>query len=66
MKKEYNLSKGSRGKFYNPRATLNLPVYLEPGTYAFVEKIAKRKKANISEVVNDLIKTDMKIAECAK
>ena len=30
MKKEYDFSKGERGKFYRPDARLNLPVYLEP------------------------------------
>ena len=30
MKKEYDFSKGERGKFYRPGAKLNVPVYLEP------------------------------------
>ena len=30
MKKEYDFSKGERGKFYRRDARLNLPVYLEP------------------------------------
>jgi len=30
MKKEYDFSKGERGKFYRPDIQLNLPVYLEP------------------------------------
>jgi len=30
MKKEYDFSKGERGKFYRPGIQLNLPVYLEP------------------------------------
>ena len=30
MKKEYDFSKGVRGKFYRRDAQLNLPVYLEP------------------------------------
>jgi hypothetical protein len=30
MRKEYNFSKGERGKFYRPNVKLNLPVYLEP------------------------------------
>jgi hypothetical protein len=29
MKKEYDFSKGERGKFYRADAGLNLPVYLE-------------------------------------
>jgi hypothetical protein len=30
MKKEYDFSKGERGKFYRPDIQLSLPVYLEP------------------------------------
>jgi hypothetical protein len=30
MKKEYDFSRGERGKFYRPDIQLNLPVYLEP------------------------------------
>ena len=30
LEKEYDFSKGERGKFYHPNAQLNLPVYLEP------------------------------------
>jgi hypothetical protein len=30
MKREYDFSKGERGKFYSAGAQLNLPVYLEP------------------------------------
>jgi hypothetical protein len=30
MKKEYDFSKGVRGKFYKPDIQLNVPVYLEP------------------------------------
>ena len=63
MKEEYDFSKGERGKFFYKDAKLNLPIYLEPDTLAFVENIAKRKKLDISKVVDDLIKTDMHIAE---
>jgi len=30
MKREYDFSKGERGKFFRPGTKLNLPVYLEP------------------------------------
>ena len=63
MKKEYDFSKGERGKFYQENAKHNLPIYLEPNTQSFVERLAKKKKSNISKVVNELIESDMKIAE---
>jgi len=66
MKKEYDFSEGERGKFYRPDLKLNLPIYLDPETRSFIEKIAKKKKTDLSTVVNDLIKTDIQIAEFVK
>jgi len=66
MKKQYDFSKGVRGKFYNKNIKLNLPIYLDPETRSFIENIARKKKKDISSVVNDLIKTDMKIIELSK
>ena len=63
MKKEYDFSKGVRGKFYKRNVRLNLPIYLEPKTLAFVEGIAKKKKSDVSTVVNDLLKKDINIVE---
>ncbi len=59
MKKEYDFSKGERGKFYHPDAKLNLPIYLEPDTLAFVESIAQNKNSDLSKVVNDLLKKEV-------
>lgn len=66
MRKEYDFSKGERGKFFNAKAKFNIPIYLDSNTQSFVENIARKKKSNPSKVVNDLIKTDMQIADCIK
>ncbi len=66
MKSEYNFSQGERGKFFKPGLKISLPVYLEPDTYSFVETIAEKRQLDISTVVNDLIKTDMQIADIIK
>ena len=29
MRAEYDFSEGERGKFYNPKAVFNVPIYLE-------------------------------------
>jgi hypothetical protein len=62
MRKEYDFSKGVRGKFFRQDAEFNLPVYLDAENLSFVTKIAERKKADISEVVNDLIRSDKHLA----
>ena len=38
MKSEYNFSKGKRGKFYNPKAVFNLPIYLEKDVNNYIRK----------------------------
>ncbi|MCH8964697.1 MAG: hypothetical protein IIB58_07035 [Planctomycetes bacterium] len=66
MKKEYDFSKGERGKFYRPDATLNFPVYLDEDVRKFVEDIAQKKHRDVSAVVNDLLKSDMRLPDAMK
>ncbi|MCJ7749368.1 MAG: hypothetical protein MUP27_16650, partial [Desulfobacterales bacterium] len=62
MKKEYDFSKGERGKFYRQNVRIHLPIYLDEQSLEFVEKIAKKKKADLTSVVNDIIKGDRELA----
>jgi hypothetical protein len=66
MRKEYDFSKGIRGKFYRQDVKLNLPVYLDKEVLAFVKRIADKKKTDVSSIVNDLIKNDMQMADTIK
>jgi hypothetical protein len=63
MRKEYDFSKGQRGKFYHPDMKLNIPIYLDEEVSAFVDKIASKKRIDRSSVVNELLRGDIKIAE---
>ena len=63
MKKEYDFSKGERGKFYKPNVKLNIPVYLDDDVFVFVNNIAKEKESDISVIVNQLIHSDIQIAK---
>lgn len=63
MKKEYDFSKGIRGKFYNADAEFNLPIYLEPEIAEFVQKLATEKKLDESQIVNMLLRKDKEIIE---
>ena len=58
MKAEYDFSGADQGKFHDPDAQFQIPVYLESDIMAFVEQIAERKGTDVSAVVNDLIKGD--------
>ncbi len=63
MREEYDFSKGEREKFFRPDLKLNIPIYLDEEVSAFVEKIASKKGVDRSSVVNELLRSDMKIAE---
>ncbi len=63
MKKEYNLSKGTRGKFYRPNGRLNLPVYLDEDVAEFIQKFAKRKKVDSQTVVNAMLRGNKEIIQ---
>lgn len=64
MKNEYDFSGGERGRFFKPDVEINRPVYLNADVLAFVQNIAKKKNSDVSVVVNQLIHSDMQIAEC--
>jgi hypothetical protein len=63
MKKEYDFSKGVRGKFYKPDGEFNLPIYLEPDVAEFIQKLSVQKDVDRSQIVNRLLKKDMEIIE---
>ena len=63
MKKEYDFSKGERGKFYRQDMKLNIPIYLDEKISQVVEKLASKKGIDRSAVVNELLKEDIKNIE---
>lgn len=44
MKKEYDFSKGVRGKFYRENARLNIPIYLDSDVAEFIQEAARKRK----------------------
>jgi hypothetical protein len=66
MKKEYDFSKGVRGKFYRPNVRLNLPIYLDKDIAEFVRKYAKRKKVDAQTVVNKLLRGNKEIIQAVR
>ena len=59
MRKEYDFSKGERGKFYRPDVELNLPIYLEPDVAKFLGELAQTKNMAIESIVNDWLRQDI-------
>lgn len=59
MQEEYDFSNAERGKFYNPDATLHLPVYLEPDVLEYFSAKAKNEGVELNSMINDLLKNDI-------
>ena len=63
MKREYDFSKAERGKFFRPDAKLNLPIYLEPEVQARLTRAARKRREDLSALVNRLLKREIETAE---
>lgn len=66
MQNEYDFSNAERGKFYNPDATLQLPVYLEPEVLDYFTDKAKNKGVELNALINELLKKDIDLIEGVK
>ena len=66
MRKEYDFSKGEKGKFFKDNMVINYPVYLEPENLKFIQEIADNSKTDISKIVNKLIENNIKLAKVLK
>ncbi len=63
MAEEYDFSKGERGKFHRPGATLSPPVHLEPDVLRFLQAKADAQKTTVNALVNEILKKDIELIE---
>lgn len=63
MKKEYDFSKGERGKFYKPDLELYLPIYLDQGTMETLLKFSEERGVEVEAIVKDWINKDISIVK---
>lgn len=66
MKKEYDFSKGERGKFYRVGVELLLPVYLDADVRDYFQDRAQAKGVEVARLVNDLLKREIELIESVK
>jgi hypothetical protein len=59
MKKEYDFSKGERGKFYNPDAEFAIPIYLDSDIQNYINELSIKKKINPENLVNKILKKNI-------
>jgi uncharacterized protein (DUF4415 family) len=63
MKREYDFSKGERGKFYRQDAKFNIPIYLDKDVLTFLSKRATSKGVEVSQLINDILRKDIDLFE---
>jgi cytidylate kinase len=63
MKREYDFSKGVRGKFYRKGAELRLPIYLDAKLQDQLERLARKKGKDVGEMVNQLVQKEVELIE---
>jgi hypothetical protein len=66
MKKEYDFSKGERGKFFRPDAELNIPVYLEPQIAEAVREHARKRHTHMGSLVNEWLRKSLRAEKQAR
>lgn len=66
MKREYDFSKGERGKFFRKNARLNLPVYLDEEVQNYLQERARSKGVEVAQLVNEMLRQDIKLIEAVK
>ena len=63
MKREYDFSKGVRGKFYRKGAELRLPIYLDARLQEQMERLAEKNGKDVSEMVNQFVRKEVEVIE---
>ena len=63
MKAEYDFSKAKRGRFYQPKAAFNLPIYLEKDIDEFMRKLADEKGKDVETLVNEWLRGSMQLIQ---
>jgi cytidylate kinase len=62
MKREYDFSKGVRGKFYRKGAELRRPIYLDAKLQEQVERLAEKNGKDVSEMVNQFVRRELELS----
>jgi hypothetical protein len=60
MKKQYDFSKGVRGKYFIPKDEINLPIFLDKKVRDFFLK-QSGGASKVSKIVNSVMKKEMEI-----
>ena len=63
MKKEYDFSKATKGKFYRPADRLEVPIYLDKEVAAKLRRQSKAGPAELSRIVNRILRKEIELID---
>jgi hypothetical protein len=63
MKKEYDFSKGVRGKFYCSPEKMEIPIYLDKRLRKYYEQVALKNHVDLGTIVNTVLKKEMELQQ---
>lgn len=63
MRREYDFSKGVRGKFYRKNAEIRLPIYLDVKLQKQLQRLAEKNGRDLTDLVNQLIQREVELIE---
>ncbi len=66
MKREYDFSAATRGKFHRSDAQFIPPIHLEPDVLAYLSDRAKARGVSLNGLVNDILKKDIAPVDAVK
>lgn len=61
MKKEYDFTNATQGKFYIPLEGIEAPIYLEKDVANFFTEKLKGKNETLQGLINELLRKDIEI-----
>ena len=63
MKKEYDFSAAEQGKFYCRPENMKIPVYLDSTLESYYAEKARKRKIDISTLINSVLRKEMELAQ---
>lgn len=63
MKREYDFSNATKGKFYRKDATLRIPIYLDAKLQSKLERIARDTGKDVGDIVTRMLRKEVGLLE---
>lgn len=63
MKREYDFSEATQGKFFRENACIRLPIYLDAKLQTRLERLARDKGKDVAEIVTQMLRKEVNLLD---